>query len=102
MVGKKKTPTVARPRPSPRAVEMAAPLHPLPKHPKKWIPNFNPNDGLLAEENLHNFMLAINLNGVVEEECVVRLFPYTLEESAGSWYFSLPLASITSWDIFEE
>lgn len=47
-------------------------------------------------------MLAINLNGVVEEDCVVILFPYTLEGPAGSWYFSLKKTSITSWDIFEE
>lgn len=47
-------------------------------------------------------MLAINLNGVVEEYCVVILFPYTLQGSASSWYFSLPSGSITNWEMFEE
>ena len=47
-------------------------------------------------------MLAINLKEVVEEYCVVRLFPYTLIGSVGSWYFSLPARSITSWNTIEE
>ena len=47
-------------------------------------------------------MLAINLNRFVHEDVVVRLFPYTLQGAAGSWYFSLPSGSITSWDIFPD
>jgi len=47
-------------------------------------------------------MLSVNLKGVTEEDVVVRLFPYTLQGSAGSWYFSLPSGSITSWNIFQE
>lgn len=47
-------------------------------------------------------MLAINLNGVVKEDCVVRLFPYTIQGWAGSWYFPLPPGSINNWDTFEE
>ena len=47
-------------------------------------------------------MLSINLNGVVSEDAVVRIFPYTLQGTVGSWYFSLPSRSITSWDIFQE
>lgn len=68
-------------------VKMLAPLHDLPKQTERRLPKFNPDDGLPAEEHLHNYMLAINLNGVVEEDCVVRLFPYTFEGSTGSWYF---------------
>lgn len=47
-------------------------------------------------------MLAINVNGFVEEDCVVILFPYTFEGFLGLWYFLLPSRSITSWDISEE
>ena len=57
---------------------------------------------MLAEEHINNFMLSINLNGVTNEDAVVRLFPYTLQGVDGSWYFSLPSGSITSWDIFQE
>ena len=46
---------------------MLAPLHALPKNPERCIPKFNPDDGLPTEEHIHNFMLAVNLNGVVEE-----------------------------------
>jgi len=79
---------------------MAGPLHPLPMHPMKWLPKFNPDYGLPIEEHINNFMLSINMNAVVEEDAVVRLFPYTLQGSAGSWYFSLPSGSINSWDAF--
>ena len=47
-------------------------------------------------------MLSVNLKGVTQEDVVVRLFPYTLQGSPGSWYFSLPFSSITSWEIFQE
>jgi len=46
-------------------VQMEGPLHLLPSHPEKWLPKFNPDDGLLTEEHINNFMLYINLNGVV-------------------------------------
>ena len=83
-------------------IKIPAPLHPLPKYPERWLPKFNPDDGLPAEECIHNYMLAINLKEVTEEDCVVRLFPYTLTRSGGSWYFSLLARSITRWNMFEE
>lgn len=82
------------------AVTMPAPLHPLPNYHEKWLPKFNLDAGTLAEEHINNFMLSVNLKGVTEEDVVVRLFPYTLQGSAGSWYFSLPSRSIASWNIF--
>ena len=86
---------------NPGAVLMPAPLNQLPAHPEKWLPKLNPEAGMLAEEHINNFMLSINLNGVINEY-VVRIFPYTLQGAAGSWYFSLPYGSITSWDIFQD
>jgi len=53
------------------AVQMTTSLHPLPTHPLKWFPKFNPNDGLVVEKHINNFMLSININGVVEEDAVV-------------------------------
>lgn len=81
---------------------MEGPLHPLLAHTEKWLPKFNPDDGLPAEEHINNFMLSINLNEVVEEDILVRLFPYTLQGSGGSWYFSLPSGSINILDAFQE
>lgn len=62
---------------------MLAPLTQFPAHPEKWLPKFNPDNGLLAEEHINNFMLAINLNGVTKEDVVVRLFRCTLQGAAG-------------------
>lgn len=90
-----------RPWTNPRVVAMPAPLSQLPAHPQKWLPKFNLDIGILVEEHIDNFMLSINLNIVIEED-VVRLFPYTLQEAAESWYFSLPAGSITSWNAFQE
>lgn len=81
---------------NPGAVLMPAPLSQILTHPEKWLPKFNPEAGMLAEEHINNFMLSINLNGVVNEDAVVRLFPYTLQGTARSWYLSLPFGSITS------
>ena len=50
---------------------MPAPLSQLPAHPKKWLPNFNPEADMLAEEHINNFILSINLNGVINEDAVV-------------------------------
>ena len=87
---------------NPGAVLMLAPLSQLPAHPKKLLPKFNTEAGMLVKEHINNFILSINLNRVVNEDAVVRFFPYTLQGTAGSWYFSLPSGSITSWNIFQE
>ena len=60
---------------NPGAVLMPAPLSQIPAHPEKWLPKFNPEAGMLAEQHINNFMLSINLNGVVNEDAVVRIFP---------------------------
>ena len=91
-----------RPWAGPGAVNMPAPLHDLPDNPRKWLPKFSPDLNIQAEEHINNFMLVVNVNGVVEENVLVGLFPYTLQGVAGSWYFSLPSGSITSWAIFSD
>ena len=50
----------------------------------------------------YSMWLSINVNGVTEEDVVVRIFQYTLQGAAGSWYFSLPPGSINSWNAFQE
>jgi hypothetical protein len=39
---------------------------------------------------------------VEHEDVVYRLFPYTFENKVSTWYYSLPIGSITSWDDFEK
>jgi hypothetical protein len=38
--------------------------HPLPKHPEKWIPKFDPDSKQIAEDHIKKFMLAIRLCNV--------------------------------------
>lgn len=91
-----------RPWPNPGVVRMTTPLSQLPNHLERWLPKFNPNNGRLAEDHINNFILFVNLNGVTEEDAVVRLFPYSLQGASGSWYFSLPSCSINNWDTFQD
>jgi hypothetical protein len=36
------------------------------------------------------------------EDVVCRFFPYTFENSTSTWYFNLPIGSITSWTKFQK
>jgi hypothetical protein len=47
------------------------------------------------------FMLDIRLRNVEHEDVVCRLFPYTFEGNASTWYFSQQPRTITSWEKFE-
>jgi hypothetical protein len=44
----------------------------------------------------------IRLMNVQHEAVVCRLFPYTFENSASTWYFNFPVGSITSWNKFQK
>jgi hypothetical protein len=46
-------------------------------------------------------MLAIRLRSVEHEDVVCRLFPYTFEGNASTWYFSQQPQTIIFWDKFE-
>jgi hypothetical protein len=39
---------------------------------------------------------------VQHEDVVCRMFPYTFENSSSTWYFNLPVGSITSWTKFQK
>lgn len=64
---------------NPRVVQLPSPLHPLPKHPERWFPEYNLDDGLPEEEHLHKFMVTVNLNEFLQEDYVVRIFSYTFQ-----------------------
>ena len=64
---------------------LAAPLHALPKHPKRVLPKFDPGKGVSVEDHLQNFYLALNLLNVDHEDVVCRIFHYTFEPKASSW-----------------
>jgi hypothetical protein len=54
-----------------------------------------------SEDHIKKFMLAIRLRSVEHEDVVCRLFPYTFEGNASTWYFSQQPHTIVSWDRFE-
>jgi hypothetical protein len=44
----------------------------------------------------------ITLMNIQHEDVVCRLFPYTFENLASTWYFNLLVGSITSWTKFQK
>lgn len=74
--------------------------HPLPRHPEKILPKFEPEKKELVEDHIHKFMLALGLKNV-DHENIFRIFPFTFEGKATTWYFSLNHGSIHNWTFFE-
>ena len=74
----------------------------FPKNPEKWLQKYNPYDKVPLEDHIKYFMQAIILRNVIHEDMVCRLFPYTFEGKASTWYFALEYSSIPSWDVFSE
>ena len=83
-------------------LNLDAPLHDLPKLPKKVLPKFDPRKGVSVKDHLHNFYMALNLLNVDHDDVVCILFQYTFEPKASSWHFSLQANSIVNWDSFEK
>jgi hypothetical protein len=77
-------------------------VHNLPQHLEKLLPKFDPETSGLPEDHIKKFILAIRLMNVQHEYVVCRLFPYTFENSSSTWYFNLPVGSITSWTKFQK
>jgi hypothetical protein len=92
---------LARPRIDQDVVVVPRPQHPLPKHSNKWLPKFDLDSKKSVEDHIKKFMLAIRLRSVENEDVVCRLFPYTFEGNASTWYFSQQPQTIVSWDKFE-
>ena len=79
------------------ALAIPRPQNPLPKHPEKLLPKFDPDDDILPKNHIDKFMLAMNIMNVQHEDVACRLFYSTLQGNASSWFFNLPSRLITSW-----
>jgi hypothetical protein len=77
-------------------------MHNLPRHLENILPKFDPETSGLPEDLIKKFILAIRLMNVQNEDVVCILFPYAFENSASTWYFNLPVGSITSWTKFQK
>ena len=71
------------------AVAVPGVQHPLPKHPEKLLPKFNPEFKEPLEDHVKKFMLGVRFLDVEHEDVVCRVFLYTFEGKASTWYFSL-------------
>jgi hypothetical protein len=91
----------ARPWLDQDVVAVPGPQHPLPKHPEKWLTKFDPDSKQIAEDHIKKFMLDIRIRNVEHEDVVCRLFPYTFEGNASTWYFAQQPRTIASWEKFE-
>jgi len=76
--------------------------HALPKNAERVLPKFDPKWGDTADNHIHSFFLVVRMLGVVDEDVVCCLFPFTLIGMASTWYFSLRIGSITSWGAFQQ
>jgi hypothetical protein len=77
-------------------------VHNLPRHSKKLLPKYDPETSGSPEDHIKKLILTIRLMSVQHEDLVCRLFPYTFENSASTWYFNLPVGSITNWTKFQK
>jgi hypothetical protein len=84
------------------AVNVPGNQHDLPKNLDKWLPKFNLESKEAPDDHINKFMLAFNLRGIEHEDVVCRIFPYTFEGEASTWYLSLQANSITDWDTFKD
>ena len=71
--------------------------HPLPKHPEKLLPKFDPDNDVTPEDHIKQFMRSLRLLDVQHEDLVCRFIPYTFVGQPSTWFFSLAAGSINSW-----
>jgi hypothetical protein len=76
----------------------------MPLSYKKWVPRFFGRDGESPDYHMSNFWEFFQYYPVRDEaeDLVMKLFSASLHGEAKKWYDSLPAASITSMDHFEE
>ena len=83
------------------AIAIPGAQHPLPKHPKKLLPKFDPDNDVTLEDHIKQFMLSLRLMDVQHKDVVCRLFLYTFVSKASTWFFYITVGSIASWQQFE-
>jgi hypothetical protein len=70
-------------------MEVLGALHDIPKHIEKLFPKFDPDMKDSLEYHIKKIMLVVRLMNVQHGDVVCRLFPYTFENKASTWFFSL-------------
>lgn len=83
------------------ALSIPREVHALPRHPEKVLPNFHPKKKELVEDHINKFVLAIRILNSEHGDVVCKLFPFTFKGKAFTWFFSLTIESIHSWNDFQ-
>jgi hypothetical protein len=78
------------------ALNLGGKLHDLPKNLERILPKFYPDKSCAPKDHIKNFYLSMQLMNVYHEDVVYILFPYTFKNKASTWYYSLPIGSITN------
>jgi hypothetical protein len=77
------------------ALNLAGELHEMPRKFDKILLKFDPDKPGSLEGHVNNFFLTIHFLGVEHNDIICRLFPYTFLGKSSTWYFNLPVGSIT-------
>ena len=83
------------------SIDIPCPTHPFPKNPQKFFPKYDPDDDVLPEYHVKQFMDALNLMNMEDEDVVCILFQHVLQGKATKWVFNLAPGSITYSKNFE-
>ena len=82
MVGKVNQPTWRVRTP----LNLAPPLHDLPKHPERTLPKFDLGKGISVEDHLKSFFFSLERLRVQHEDVACRIFPHTFEPKENSCF----------------
>jgi len=66
------------------------------------LPKYDHKLASPLEDHINKFSLAIGLMNVKHEYMVSIRFPHTSENTTSTWYFNLPVGSITNWGDFHK
>jgi hypothetical protein len=71
----------------------------MPDKYNKWLPKFLGNNIIIAKEHISNFYYSLGEHEVPteNEDVVMKLFSFSLEENSKSWYNGLPTNDIRTW-----
>jgi hypothetical protein len=81
---------------------LSVPLHDLPENYIKNFPKFTREGDLTAAEHINFFDQFTDILGIEHEDVYSRLLVQTFEGQVQTWFWSLPAASILSYDALED
>lgn len=82
-------------------IVVLGPMQNLPRHLEKYITKFDPKCKDFAEEHLLRYTVGPEALQIQHEGCYMQIVLIFNGRKASSWFFSLVVGSITSWDQLE-